>query len=97
MAAPPALRADQDLHPALLKRYAGRRITYAALYGCGVPQSAAVARQGTAGALRRRCKTMKLNLSLLLLIILAFAASLLAGRVWLPPSSLLSPHDSWRA
>ena len=40
-----SLRADQDLHPALLKRYAGRRITYAALYGCGVPQSAAIARQ----------------------------------------------------
>ena len=40
-----SLRTDQDLHPALLKRYAGRRITYAALYGCGVPQSAAVARQ----------------------------------------------------
>ncbi|MDB5741527.1 MAG: hmuU [Alphaproteobacteria bacterium] len=37
---------------------------------------------------------MKLNLSLLLLIVLAFAASLLAGRVWLPPSALLSPHDS---
>jgi iron complex transport system permease protein len=31
---------------------------------------------------------------LLLLIALAFAASLLAGRVWLPPASLLSPHDS---
>jgi ABC-type hemin transport system substrate-binding protein len=40
-----SLRADQDLHPALLKRYAGRRITYAALYGCGVPESAAVARR----------------------------------------------------
>ncbi len=37
---------------------------------------------------------MKLNLSLLMLIVLAFAASLLAGRVWLPPSALLSPHDS---
>src|ERR1700742_4133184 len=37
---------------------------------------------------------MKLNLSLLLLIVLAFAASLLAGRVWLPPQSLLSPPDS---
>jgi len=37
---------------------------------------------------------MKLNLSLLTLLILAFCASLLAGRVWLPPSSLLSPHDS---
>jgi iron complex transport system substrate-binding protein len=40
-----SLRADQDLHPALLKRYAGRRITYTALYGCGVPQSATIARQ----------------------------------------------------
>ena len=40
-----SLRGDQDLHPALLKRYAGRRVTYAALYGCGVPQSAAIARQ----------------------------------------------------
>jgi iron complex transport system permease protein len=37
---------------------------------------------------------VKLNLSLLVLIVIAFAASLLAGRVWLPPSSLLSPHDS---
>jgi iron complex transport system permease protein len=37
---------------------------------------------------------MKLNLSLLVLIMLAFAASLLAGRVWLPPASLLAPHDS---
>ena len=37
---------------------------------------------------------MKLNLSLLLLIVLAFAVSLLAGRVWLPPRDLLAPHDS---
>jgi iron complex transport system permease protein len=37
---------------------------------------------------------MKLNLSLLLLIVLAFAVSLLAGRVWLPPHGLLAPHDS---
>ncbi len=37
---------------------------------------------------------MKLNLALLVLIVLAFAASLLAGRVWLPPTSLLSPPDS---
>ena len=37
---------------------------------------------------------MKLNISLLVLIVFAFAASLLAGRVWLPPSSLLSPPDS---
>ena len=32
---------------------------------------------------------MKLNLSLAVLIVLAFAASLLAGRVWLPPAALL--------
>jgi iron complex transport system permease protein len=37
---------------------------------------------------------MKLNLSLIVLLILAFGASLLAGRVWLPPSALLSPHGS---
>jgi iron complex transport system permease protein len=37
---------------------------------------------------------MKLNLSPAVLIVIAFAASLLAGRVWLPPSALLSPHDS---
>jgi iron complex transport system permease protein len=37
---------------------------------------------------------MKLNLSLLLLIVLAFAVSLLAGRVWLPPHDLFAPHDS---
>jgi iron complex transport system permease protein len=37
---------------------------------------------------------VKLNLSLLVLLVLAFCASLLAGRVWLPPSALLSPHDS---
>ncbi|HEX4634778.1 MAG TPA: iron ABC transporter permease [Rhizomicrobium sp.] len=36
----------------------------------------------------------RLNLPLLVLIIVAFAASLLAGRVWLPPASLLSPPDS---
>jgi iron complex transport system substrate-binding protein len=40
-----SLRADQDLHPALMQRYAGRRITYASLYGCGVPESADVAKQ----------------------------------------------------
>ena len=40
-----SLRADQDLHPALLARYAGRRIPYPALYGCGVPESAEVARR----------------------------------------------------
>ena len=37
-----SLRTDQDLHPALLKRYAGRRIRYASLYGCGVPESGRV-------------------------------------------------------
>lgn len=37
-----SLRADQDLHPALLKRYGGRRISYASLYGCGVPESGRV-------------------------------------------------------
>jgi len=40
-----SLRADQDQHPALLKRYAGRRITYDALYDCGVPERARIARQ----------------------------------------------------
>jgi len=40
-----SLRADQDLHPALMQRYAGRRISYSPLYGCGVPQSADVAKQ----------------------------------------------------
>jgi len=40
-----SLRADQDLHPALLKRYAGRRISYASLYGCGVPETAHITRQ----------------------------------------------------
>lgn len=47
-----SLRADQDLHPALMQRYAGRRITYASLYGCGVPESAKAARQ-LQDALRR--------------------------------------------
>ena len=36
---------DTDQHPALLKRYAGRRITYDALYDCGVPERARIARQ----------------------------------------------------
>lgn len=40
-----SLRADQDLHPALLKRYAGKRVSYDAIYGCGVPESADIARQ----------------------------------------------------
>lgn len=40
-----SLRADQDLHPALMKRYAGRRIGFRSLYGCGVPAAADSARQ----------------------------------------------------
>ncbi len=40
-----SLRADQDLHPALMKRYAGRRISYRSLYDCGVPEAADAARQ----------------------------------------------------
>ena len=40
-----SLRADQDFHPALMKRYAGRRVTYPSLYGCGIPESAAIARK----------------------------------------------------
>jgi iron complex transport system substrate-binding protein len=46
-----SLRADQDLHPALMKRYAGRRIT-ASLYGCGVPESGRVTK-GLQDALRK--------------------------------------------
>lgn len=40
-----SLRADQDLHPALLARYDGRRIRYEGLYGCGVPETARITRQ----------------------------------------------------
>jgi len=40
-----SLRDDQNLHPALMKRYAGRRVSYAALYGCGVPEAAHVTHQ----------------------------------------------------
>jgi len=40
-----SLRTDQDQHPALMKRYAGKRVTYTALYGCGVPESARIARE----------------------------------------------------
>jgi iron complex transport system substrate-binding protein len=39
-----SLRSDQDLHPALMKRYAGKRISYRSLYGCGVPETADAAR-----------------------------------------------------
>ena len=49
-----SLRADQDLHPALLKRYAGRRVTYSSLYGCGIPKSATIARQLQDALLRVR-------------------------------------------
>ena len=38
-----SLRADQDQHPALMKHYAGKRVSYDALYGCGVPESADMA------------------------------------------------------
>jgi iron complex transport system substrate-binding protein len=40
-----SLREDQDLHPALMQRYAGKRISYTPLYGCGIPESADVAKQ----------------------------------------------------
>jgi len=40
-----SLRDDQNLHPALLKRYADRRVSHDALYGCGVPQTARTALQ----------------------------------------------------
>ena len=38
-----SLRDDQNLHPALMRRYAGRRVSYDSLYGCGVPQTARAA------------------------------------------------------
>lgn len=41
----PTLRNDQNMHPALLKRYVNRRIAYSSLYGCGLPETAAVARK----------------------------------------------------
>lgn len=47
-----SLRADQDLHPALMKRYAGKRIGFRSLYGCGVPEAAGTAKQ-LQDALRR--------------------------------------------
>jgi len=39
------MRSDQNDHPALLRRYAKRRISYASLYGCGVPATARITRQ----------------------------------------------------
>jgi iron complex transport system substrate-binding protein len=42
----PSLRVDQNAHPVLLKLFGGRRIVYpAALFNCGVPQSALAAKQ----------------------------------------------------
>jgi iron complex transport system substrate-binding protein len=46
----PSLRSDQNDHPLLLKLFGNRRIVYpAALYGCGLPESA-----GAAAALRAK-------------------------------------------
>lgn len=39
------MRDNQDNHPALMKRYGGRRIRYASLYGCGVPMTGRITRQ----------------------------------------------------
>ena len=47
-----SLRSDQDNHPALMKHYAGRRISYASLYGCGVPKTARITRQLQADMLK---------------------------------------------
>ncbi len=55
-----SLRADQDLHPALLSRYKDRRITYRALYGCGVPESVEGARQIQEG-IRRTISTSRIK------------------------------------
>src|ERR1700744_3028898 len=42
----PSLRVDQNAHPVLLKLYGNRRIVYpAALFNCGVPESAEAAKQ----------------------------------------------------
>ncbi len=42
----PSLRADQNAHPVLLKLFGARRIVYpAALFNCGVPESAMAALQ----------------------------------------------------
>jgi iron complex transport system substrate-binding protein len=42
----PSLRVDQNAHPVLLKLFGDRRIVYpAALFNCGVPQSAEAAMQ----------------------------------------------------
>jgi iron complex transport system substrate-binding protein len=44
-----SLRDDQNLHPALMTRYAGRRVSYDSLYGCGVPETAQAALRLQAG------------------------------------------------
>jgi iron complex transport system substrate-binding protein len=42
----PSLRMDQNAHPVLLKLYRNRRIVYpAALFNCGVPESAEAAKE----------------------------------------------------
>ncbi|MDB5734273.1 MAG: hypothetical protein JWN16_910 [Alphaproteobacteria bacterium] len=50
-----SLRDDQNMHPALLARYAGRRVSYDSLYGCGVPETALAAKrlQAALQAVRR--------------------------------------------
>jgi iron complex transport system substrate-binding protein len=51
--ATPALRADADQHPLLLRAFGARRITYPeVLYSCGVPESAEAAKVLRAGLLR---------------------------------------------
>ncbi len=90
----PSLRADQNLHPVLLKLFGGRRIVYpAALFNCGVPQSAdgreaaapaAAGGDGPAG--RRSMKRLSIVLAVLLAVV--FVLSLLAGRVWLSPAEI---------
>jgi len=52
-----SLRADQDQHPALMSRYAGRRATYTSLYGCGIPASARFARELQDALLKVRAPT----------------------------------------
>ena len=47
-----SLRDEQNTHPALMKHYAGRRISYASLYGCGVPKTARITRQLQADLLK---------------------------------------------
>ena len=49
----PSLRGDQNEHPVLMTLFAHRRITYpAALFGCGVPESAMAAAQLRAALLQ---------------------------------------------